>query len=73
MSDPYRPMTVTFRRPLWQRVLQWVINTVAAVVFAAGLTVLLLEFIVGCGETYLDAQGERHRYECLIIPQQPAE
>jgi len=31
--------------------------------------VLMIEWIAGCGETYVDAEGERHAYECVFIPQ----
>jgi len=31
--------------------------------------VLVIEWIAGCGETYVDAKGERHAYECVFIPQ----
>jgi hypothetical protein len=31
--------------------------------------VLMIEWIAGCGETYVDAKGERHAYECVVIPQ----
>jgi hypothetical protein len=29
---------------------------------------LLLEWAVRCGETYIDAEGVAHPYECVIIP-----
>jgi hypothetical protein len=31
-------------------------------------TVTLIEWAVGCGETYIDAKGVTHAYECAIIP-----
>jgi hypothetical protein len=31
-------------------------------------TVALIEWAVGCGETYTDANGVTHAYECVIIP-----
>ena len=44
-----------------------VLGSTVTVADAAAYSVM-----VGCGETYVDAKGERHQYECLFIPQ-PAE
>jgi hypothetical protein len=30
--------------------------------------VLLIEWVAGCGESYVDAYGVRHQYECVFIP-----
>lgn len=40
-----------------------------AVTFALGigLAVFLLEWWVGCGETYVNAKGERIAHECIFI------
>ena len=38
--------------------------------FAALMSLLIIEWLVGCGETYVDAKGERHAYECVLIPQE---
>lgn len=40
-----------------------------AVVFivTAAMAVVLLEWMVGCGETYVDSKGQRHVNECLFI------
>jgi hypothetical protein len=37
------------------------------IAFAGFLTVLIMEWMAGCGETYVDANGERHQYECLFL------
>lgn len=52
--------------------IKFLLSVVAYLAFAALLGALLLEALVGCGQTYVDAKGERHQYECLFIPQ-PAE
>ena len=45
-----------------------------AVVAACALFVIIaVEWIAGCGETYVDAKGERHQYECVLIPQTQGE
>jgi hypothetical protein len=61
------PMGVSINDPLWQRVLKWLANAVAVAAFTLLLAVLLLEWWVGCGETYVDALGVRHANECLFI------
>lgn len=53
--------------------MRFLLNLIGLVIIAAGLTVFAVEFIVGCGETYVDAKGERHQYECVFIPQQLVE
>ena len=64
---PIKPMGVSINDPLWKRVAKWV-ATVAAVT-ALGLlgAVFLLEWMAGCGETYIDAKGVRHVNECIFI------
>jgi len=42
-------------------------------VVAIVLAVLLVEWMAGCGETYVDANGVRHQYECVFIPQPKGE
>jgi hypothetical protein len=27
--------------------------------------------LAGCGESYVDSDGKRHYYECLIVPYEP--
>lgn len=29
--------------------------------------VVFIEWMAGCGETYIDAKGQRHQYECVFI------
>jgi hypothetical protein len=41
-----------------------VLCAVLGVLFA----VLLIEWAAGCGESYVDAYGVRHQYECVFIP-----
>ena len=35
-------------------------------IVGAGFGILLLEWAAGCGESYVDAYGQRHEYECVI-------
>lgn len=42
---------------------------VAAVALAAVfLALLLVEWMAGCGETYVDAAGVRHQNQCMFVP-----
>ena len=47
-------------------------RAVFAMTMAAALSllgaVLLIEWMAGCGESYVDANGVRHQYECVFIP-----
>lgn len=46
------------------RAVGMVLLTVTVSAFFAGV---IIEWLAGCGETYVDAQGERHYYECVFI------
>ena len=37
------------------------------VAFAGFLAVAIIEWMAGCGETYVDANGQRHQYECVFL------
>jgi hypothetical protein len=40
------------------------LGVAAVTIFFAAL---LVEWTLGCGETYIDAKGERHAHECMFI------
>ena len=44
---------------------QFIIDTVIGMVFGILFTLLLLEWVSGCGESYVDSVGQRHFNECL--------
>ena len=68
MKQPYiRPFGKPIREPLWQRVARWLVTVAAVTAFGLLGAVLLLEWMAGCGETYIDAKGERHANECIFI------
>lgn len=64
---PIKPMGRSINDSTWKRVLRGVAATVATVAFGALLGLILLEWMAGCGETYVDSKGERHAYECIFI------
>ena len=44
--------------------------TAITMLFFGGLfALLIIEWLAGCGETYIDAKGVRHQNECVFIPQ----
>jgi hypothetical protein len=49
--------------PWWQHV----INVLAVLAFTALMAVVLVEWAAGCGESYTDASGAVHQYECVFI------
>jgi len=60
---PIKPMGVSINQPLWKRVLHWM----TALGFAIVLAALLLEWMAGCGESYVDSKGVTHLNECLFV------
>ena len=36
-------------------------------VFSMAIAVLGLEWLVGCGETYVDSQGVSHKNQCIFL------
>jgi xanthine/uracil permease len=50
-----------------KKIFSYVAEGLVIVVIGIGLAVFLLEWWVGCGETYINAKGERIAHECLFI------
>jgi hypothetical protein len=44
-----------------------VLNLALATLIGLVLALLLMEWMVGCGETYIDSKGDRHKYACLFL------
>jgi hypothetical protein len=65
---PIKPMGVSINDSLLKRILRGIGTVLLMFLFSAFTTLLVVEWLVGCGETYVDAKGERHAYECLFIP-----
>ena len=55
-----------------KRLLYGLLSAVLFILTTVALLILVIEWMSGCGETYVDAYGVRHQYECIIIPQKPA-
>lgn len=48
--------------------IEFVLAATLAVVFGILMAVAVLEWMVGCGETYTDSKGVVHVNQCLFIP-----
>ena len=59
--------------PKWKRIARWCIaatfTAMGALAIGLVITVLLMEWMVGCGESYVDSKGERHQYACVFFNQ----
>lgn len=45
----------------------WIIQGIIGAVFVLGGAVVLVEWMAGCGETYVDSAGHTHTHQCLIV------
>lgn len=64
---PIKPMGVSINDTILKRVARWVTTVAAVTAFAVLGAIVLLDWMAGCGETYIDAKGERHANECIFI------
>jgi len=65
---PIKPMGMSINDSLFKRVLRGIGTVLLMFLFSAFTTLLVVEWLVGCGETYVDSKGVRRPYECLFIP-----
>jgi hypothetical protein len=56
-----------------KKIIEWTVSAVIMVIFGAGLAVITIEWMAGCGESYTDAYGKRHLNECVFINFPPKE
>ena len=52
---------------IMKRLLAKAVEALLVLLFSAFLAVLFIEWFAGCGETYIDANGVRHQYECVFL------
>lgn len=50
-----------------KRLLTRIAEVLIMLLFAVFVAVMLTEWVAGCGETYVDAKGVRHQYECVFF------
>lgn len=64
MTQRIKPMGRSVNdTPWWHHAL----NIIVALLLAALGAVFLIEWAAGCGETYTDANGIEHQYECVFL------
>ena len=64
---PIKPMGVSVNDSILKRVARWLATVAAVTAFAVLGAVVLIEWMAGCGETYVDSKGVRHANECVFI------
>lgn len=50
-----------------KRILTKIAEAILLFLFALFIAVLFTEWLAGCGESYIDAKGVRHQYECVFF------
>jgi ABC-type thiamin/hydroxymethylpyrimidine transport system permease subunit len=45
----------------------WFLQGVIGLAFIVGGALFLVEYMAGCGETYIDSKGISHNNECVFI------
>jgi hypothetical protein len=49
------------------KILGVILSALGILVFTVFMAAILVEWLVGCGESYIDAQGVRHQNDCVFI------
>jgi hypothetical protein len=52
---------------IMKRLLTKIAEVLIMLLFTLFVAVMLTEWLAGCGESYIDAKGVRHQYECVIF------
>ena len=52
---------------MMRRFLTWLIQALIGLVLMAFFAFMLVEWMAGCGESYVDAKGTTHINECVFI------
>lgn len=50
-----------------KRITTFLVQAIIGLVFVIGGAFVLVEWLSGCGETYIDSKGIRHANECVFI------
>lgn len=48
--------------------MRYILEFIVALVIAMVFLLVLTEWAAGCGESYIGADGVRHQYKCVFIP-----
>lgn len=66
---PRRSLSTTRKGTEMSKLTEVVLTVAGVALFAIMGAVIMIEWFAGCGETYVDAYGKRHQYECVFIKQ----
>lgn len=50
------------------KILGYILTALAVLTFAGVIAALLVEWLAGCGEHYVDSKGIVHVNDCVFIP-----
>ena len=56
-----------------KKLFDWVLSALLMLAFSIFMAVIVIEWMAGCGEYYVDAKGVRHLNECIFINFPPKE
>lgn len=56
-------------KDLLKRFAIWLVQGLIGLAFLVFFLIIFMEWMAGCGETYIDAKGVRHQHECIFINQ----
>lgn len=45
----------------------WLLQGIIGAVIVLGGAVVLVEWLAGCGEHYIDSQGRTHIHQCIVL------
>jgi hypothetical protein len=48
-------------------ILERIAYTIMAIIVMLTLALVMIEWVVGCGESYVDSAGTRHYNECVFV------
>lgn len=50
-----------------KKIISLIAHAVLMILVAGFMAVMFIEWMAGCGESYIDSKGVRHANECVII------
>ncbi len=50
-----------------KKIISVIAHAVLSILFAGFIAVMFIEWMAGCGESYIDSKGVSHPNECVII------
>ncbi len=50
-----------------RKFITFIVQALIGMVFVWGMALVMVEWLAGCGETYIDSKGVRHANECIFI------